>query len=229
MPADGGTKADDPSGTYGKNGAAGAGASENAANTAILSLSAGNDDPVIGTNFSLLKARQAKATNSAITIKWNKAPGAKKYVIYGNRCGQKFKRISETGKLKWTQKKLKKGTYYKYLVMAVDGAGKVVATSKTLHIATAGGKVGNDKAVKVTGKKTVTLKKGKTYKIKAKAVPASKTKKVRRHRGLAYESSDETVATVSKKGVIKGVKNSTCTIYVYAQNGLYAQLKVKVK
>ena len=39
---------------------------------------------------------------------------------------------------------LKAGTYYKYVV-AATGSGKALATSKTLHITTSGGKAGNDK------------------------------------------------------------------------------------
>ena len=111
--------------------------------------------------------------------------------------------------------------------MAV-GAGKALATSKTIHVATAGGKIGNNKAVKVN-KTKVTVKKGKKFRIKASAVAQSSALKVKSHRKLAYESSDPKIATVTKKGVIKGKAKGKCTIYVYAQNGVYKTIKVTVK
>lgn len=43
---------------------------------------------------------------------------------------------------------------------------------------------------------------GKKFKIKAKEVKASKP--LNRHRAICYESSNPKVATVTKKGVIKG-------------------------
>ena len=85
------------------------------------------------------------------------------------------------------------------------------------------------KSVKITSKKTVTLKKGKTSKIKAKAVAKSGKLKVKKHRKLAYETDNPKVATVNKSGKIKAVGKGSCTIYVYAQDGVYAKVKVRVK
>jgi len=44
-----------------------------------------------------------------------------------------------------------------------------------------------------------------------------------------YESSNKKVATVNKKGKIKGISKGKATIYVYAQNGFYKTIKVTVK
>ena len=45
-----------------------------------------------------------------------------------------------------------------------------------------------------------------------------------------FESSDPKVATVTKKGKVKGIKKGkSCYIYIYAQNGVYKQVKVTVK
>lgn len=44
-----------------------------------------------------------------------------------------------------------------------------------------------------------------------------------------YESTNKKIATVSKKGVIKGIKKGSCYVYVYTQNGLYKRIKVRVK
>ena len=95
-------------------------------------------------------------------------------------------------------------------------------------MATTGGTVGNHKAVTVK-KARLSVKKGKTVKIKAKAVPKSAKLKVKKHRSLKYESSNTKVATVSGTGSVKGVGKGTCTVYVYAQNGLLKKVKITVK
>ncbi|MBP3913226.1 MAG: Ig-like domain-containing protein, partial [Lachnospiraceae bacterium] len=73
----------------------------------------------------------------------------------------------------------------------------------------------------------VTLKKGKKFQIKAKAV--KRGKKAKAHRKMSYESADPTIATVSKKGKVTAKKKGTTTIYCYAADGTYKKLKVKVK
>ena len=135
-----------------------------------------------------------------------------------------------TGKLTTIKKvagaKLKKGTYYKFLVVAVSADNKVVTTSKTVHAATAGGKVGNPTKVTTKAKKNkVTVKAKKTFKLAAKQAGKS----VKKHRAVSYETSDAKVATVTAKGVIKGVKKGKCKVYAYAQNGVCAVINVTVK
>ena len=178
-----------------------------------------------GSVYGRLQAKVKKTTKNSITIKWKKVKGAK-YIIYGNKCGkkQKYKKIATVKKNQYTKKKLKKGTYYKYIVVAVKD-GRIVSSSKTLHIATKGGSVGNPKKVTVS-KKSVKLKKNKLFKIKAKVINGSG---VKTHRGVCFESSDESVATVTKSGMIKAVGKGKAFIYVYAQNGTMAKVKVTVK
>ncbi len=189
------------------------------------------------TEFNLLQARSGKVAKNSIQIKWKKVPGAKKYVIYGNKCGTKYKykKLTTTAKTAFSYKKVAgkkvtKGTYFKFIVYAVDAKGNIISTSKTVHVATKGGKVGNDKSVKTAAKKNkVALKRGQRFRLKAKAVPDSKKLKVRRHRGMAYESSNPKVAKISNKGVIKAVGKGTCHVYAYTQNGVFAKVKVTVK
>ncbi|MCR5543505.1 MAG: glycoside hydrolase family 9 protein [Eubacterium sp.] len=204
----------------------GPGASETVAEKAIINSD--SDEGPAGSSFGLLQAKMKKATKNSITITWNKVSGAK-YVIYGNKCGKttKFEKITEVTSNKYTQKKLKKGTYYKYIVVAVKD-GKVVSTSKTLHIATKGGKVCNHSKVKLN-KKSLKLKKGKKAKLKAKLVKESKKLKVQNHRKVKFESSDTAVVTVTDKGKVKAVGRGTAYIYAYAQNGKMAKVKVVVK
>ena len=115
-------------------------------------------------------------------------------------------------------------------VLPVEG-GKALATSKVIHVATKGGKVGNSKSVAVTNaaKGKLALKKGKSFTLKVKTTPQSKKLKVKKHRAVAFESSNKKVATVSKKGVVKAKKKGTCYVYAYAQNGACKAVKVTVK
>ena len=92
----------------------------------------------------------------------------------------------------------------------------------------AGKKVGKKKNIpKYKATVKITLKKGKTAKIKAEEV--KKGGKIKRRRKLRYESSNPNVATVSKKGKIKARGKGTCYIRVYSQSGAYKSVKVKVK
>ena len=196
-------------------------------------MSQKSDKDIAGSAFGSLKLRATKTTKNSVKLKWNTVPGASKYIVYGNRCGnnntmQKLATVTGTG---WTHNSLKKGTYYKYLVTAcqtINGVDVTKGISKTVHATTLGGKKGNAK--KVTVKKAkVSLKKGKSFKIKAKQVPLKKKNKIANHRKISYESSNKAVATVSSSGKIKAKKKGKCTIYVYAQNGIYKQVKVTVK
>ena len=204
------------------------------------------DEPTINktTGFRRLRARSVKQTKTSVTLQWNIIKDADGYFIYGNRCNtgtksykyRKLATITGGDISTWTQKDLKKGTYYKYVVKAyrlVNGKKVVTDTSISVHAVTGGGKYGNAKAVSVTqigNKKNVskiTLKMGKTAQIKAKEV--KKDKKIERHRKLCYESSNTKVATVTPDGLIRATGKGTCTIWVYAQTGVYKTLKITVK
>ena len=204
----------------------GPGASATVADKAITTCN--SDEGPKGSEFGLLKAKMKKVKKDSITISWQKVKGAK-YVVYGNLCGKKkkFEKIATVKSNKFTHKKLKKGSYYKYLIVALKN-NKVISTSKTIHIATKGGKVTNSSKVKLN-KTSVKLKKNKTFKLKAKLVNPSKKLKVKKHRKVMYESSNTSVATVDKKGKIKAKGKGTAYIYAYAQDGVFAKIKVKVK
>lgn len=203
-----------------------------------------NDKDIKGSSFSLLRPKVSNSTKKANTIKWSKVKGADGYVMYGNKCNAggkkyKFKKLKTlgAGKTKWVHKKLKKGTYYKYIVVAYkirNGKKVSMSVSPVLHACTKGGKYTVAKSVKVSrvgAKKTtrITLKKNKTAKIKAKEVKALASLKLSKHRRLCYESSNKKVATVSKKGVIKAKGKGSCRIYVYAQNGISKTINITVK
>lgn len=218
---------------------------EDGKNTASITITVKiPDEPVINKTkgFGRLKVRSVNQTKTSITLEWSKLDGVDGYFVYGNRCNTKTKTYryqklaTITNGRTWTHKNLKKGTFYKYIVKAykiVDGKKVVTDTSASIHVITQGGKYGIARSVSVTkigNKKNVskiTLKKGKTAQITAKEI--KKDKKIRHHRNLCYESSDTVVATVTPEGLIQAVGKGTCTIWVYAQNGVYAALTVTVK
>lgn len=186
-----------------------------------------------GSNFGLLRAQTTKLKKNSVTVKWNKVKNADGYIVYGAKCGAKSKykvlKVVSGKTTSYTHKKLKKGTYYKYNIVAfkyVNGVKVTLAASKKIHATTQGGKYGVAKAVKLN-KSNVKIKKGKTFKIKASEI--KKDKKIKRHRAICYESSNTKIATVNSKGKIKAKKKGKCTIYVYAQNGVYKTVKVTVK
>jgi uncharacterized protein YjdB len=65
--------------------------------------------------------------------------------------------------------------------------------------------------------------------LKTKAVKLSKKMKAQTHVAIRYESTNTKVATVTAKGVIKGVKKGKCKVYAYAQNGASKAVTVTVK
>ena len=218
---------------------------EDGKNTASITITVKiPDEPVINKTkgFGRLKVRSVNQTKTSITLEWSKLDGVDGYLVYGNRCNTrtktyKYKKLATiTNGRTWTHKNLKKGIFYKYIVKAykiVDGKKVVTDTSASIHVITQGGKYGIARSVSVTkigNKKNVskiTLKKGKTAQITAKEI--KKDKKIRHHRKLCYESCNTAVATVTPEGLIQAVGKGTCTIWVYAQNGVYAALTVTVK
>ena len=218
---------------------------EDGKNTASITITVKiPDEPVINKTkgFGRLKVRSVNQTKTSITLEWSKLDGVDGYLVYGNRCNTntktyKYQKLATiTNGRTWTHKNLKKGTFYKYIVKAykiVDEKKVVTDTSVSIHVITQGSKYGIAKSVSVTkigNKKNVskiTLKKGKTAQITAKEM--KKDKKIRHHRKLCYESCNTAIATVTPEGLIQAVGKGTCTIWVYAQNGVYVALTVTVK
>lgn len=189
------------------------------------------------TDYWKLRLRIPIATRTKNKLVWTRVTEADGYVVFGNRCNTRkqtytiVKRavIKGGNKLTWTDKKLKSGTYYKYYVKAyklVNGKKVWIAKSNIAHSTTTGGRYGNARTVKVN-KKKVSLKKGKTFAIKAREVKWNKP--IQKHANIKYESSNTKVAKVSRKGKVTAVGKGTCYIYVSAQNGMYKKIKVTVK
>lgn len=118
-------------------------------------------------------------------------------------------------------------------VATVDAAGKVKAKKKGSAVITLTAANGVSRSVKVTVKdapkkvtlnaKNRTLKKGKTFQIKAK-LPSGNAAF-----GIRYVSSKSKIVSVDAKGKIRALKKGKAVITVKLYNGKKAALKVTVK
>ena len=194
---------------------------------------------VSGTPLAKLTAKK-----KSITISWNKIQGAAGYDIFFARCNhdrkkivtKKVKTIKGNKTFKWTKSGLKKGTAYKAYVRAYvykNGKKTYVRSSPLMHAYTGKGTKNYTNAKSVSVNKTkVTLKKEKTFKIKAKVKKVNKNKKLmpKSHAPtLRYMTSNSKIASVNSGGKITAKGKGTCYIYVYAHNGVSKQVKVTVK
>ena len=174
--------------------------------------------------------------NKKITLSWLKYKWADGYEVYWSYCDgtQGFKKLGTFKKstLSATHKKLNNKKEYKYYVAAykmVNGKKIYIARSNALHVAMKNAKKTNAKSITVN-KTKVTLREGKTFKLKCKVKKAGSRKKLLLHTDIfRYHTSDSSIATVSKSGKIKALKKGTCTIYIFANNGVYKSVKVTVK
>ncbi|MBO4288578.1 MAG: Ig-like domain-containing protein, partial [Lachnospiraceae bacterium] len=191
-----------------------------------------------------LVAKGVSSTSDKVKITWNKVKGATRYHVFVSTCGKSGNTlVGTTTELTFTKDGLKKNTYYKFQVVAqrkIGGKWKNISTSYLGHFIS-----GNTNSRKtVTNAKSITLKAStatvkvkKTFDIVKKLTPktvmanTAKTYKLIGSDHAAefrYTSSDSSIATVTKDGVITGVKAGTCTVYVVSVNGVYKAIKVTV-
>ena len=195
--------------------------------------------PVTKVSGTLLSKMVAKG-KSSLVLTWTEVKGAEGYDIFFSRCSKpvpvKVKTIKGNKTFKWTKTGLRKKTAYKAIVRAYvtkDGKKTYVRTSPVVHVYTSGGNKNYTSSKSVTVNKTkISLKAGKTYKIKASVVKLQKGKKLMpssHARKLRYISSNSSIATVSKSGKITAKSKGSCKIYVIAANGARKTIKVTVK
>ncbi|MCR5418588.1 MAG: Ig-like domain-containing protein [Lachnospiraceae bacterium] len=191
---------------------------------------------------------QAKLTQKGktIQIKWTATKAADGYDVYvqyrgkNKKYGKPAMTITDSNKTKVAITKIggKKINFAKSIKVKVlpfkivDGKKVVLAkNNKNCLYGNKNKKATNAKSLKLK-KSKVTLKKGKTSKIKATIKLVDKKKKLSNTKAspkLRYTSSDTSVATVTKKGKIKAVGKGTCTIYVSTLNGITKKVAVTVK
>ncbi len=180
-----------------------------------------------------------------LTVTWGKVKGATGYKIYAEYCGTKMpdkpiKTIKNGSKVKVVikklhGKKLNKKKNYKVCVVAyktVDGVDKVLGRTVTAHVIGAKNKkYSNPKKLTIVSKTKLSLKTGKSAKIRSKVTLVNKKRKSLSdaHAPMfRYASTNKKVATVNKKGKIKAVGKGQCYIWVYAKNGYGKKVKVTV-
>ena len=221
--------------------ACGTGAAIEVADKAIRGSSTEKD--MAGSGYSRLKLKSPKQGRKSIQLKWNNfdneyAEQPDYFIVYGAKCGKsKYRKLKEVYGTSVTIKKigtkaLKPKTYYKFLVVAVQGSvEEVMSTSKTIHVATKGSKAkANYTGVSISKKiiaRAGKMKTGASLSLKVKAKKKKGTT-VAKHRGLRYEAGNKAVATVTSKGVIKAKSAGACTVYVYTQNGKCRRVNVEV-
>lgn len=186
---------------------------------------------------------KAGISRGKLKVTWGKVSTAEGYDIYAGICGGKLKLVETVkGNEKSSyvinrieKKKIDKKDSYKVQVSAyrtVKGKKKIIANSLAFHIAGDSQRnYTNAKSLKIE-KTKLTLKKGSLKKIKAKTVKINNRKRLFPQSHIApqrYYSTNKSIATVSKNGVIKGRKKGTCTIYTVAANGVKKGVKVTVK
>ena len=157
-----------------------------------------------------------------LKISWNAINGVTKYTVMLDN-----KAVATTTNTSYTAKGLKKNSVHMIVVIGTaDHNGEEVDAfrSPVIYGATAG-KYTNPTSVSVS-KKKVTLKVGKSFKVKPKI--NNKKKLVKKTARARYISTNSSVATVSN-GKIKAHGKGTCKVYVYAVNGAKKVIKVTVK
>ncbi len=172
---------------------------------------------------------RVSASKTSQTLRWKTVKAADGYCIYGGKLKSKYKCLKTVSKKtkKWTHKKLKKGKTFQYYVTAykiIDGKRVILSKSLPVFSTTKDGKYGNPTKLKIK-KKTVVVKSKKKVrlKVKVKGKKLNKTGKT-----VRFQTSDSSVAKVSKKGFITRVRRGICHVYCIAGNGIFKKIKVKV-
>lgn len=192
-----------------------------------------SSDQFESANVELLSAKTSG--DKAVKLSWNKIDGATEYVVYGQKCGKKYKKLTTTDKTSYTVKKiagkkLKAHKAYKFYVKAVTANGTV--KSKSVHFITGNtnGKYANAKSISVN-KKSLTLDVGETAKLKVTTKIYKNKKHLSKNHGDAtrYISDNPGVATVNSKGVVTAKSAGTANIYIQDIGGKYCKVSVTVK
>ncbi|MCQ2548160.1 MAG: hypothetical protein MJ145_04060 [Clostridia bacterium] len=171
----------------------------------------------------------------AVALSWNKIKGATKYVIYGARCDQKFKKLKTTTGTSFTVKsiagkKLKAHQFYRFYVVAYTPTGKV--QSKAIHFIVAKTKGVYSNVVSIKAKKAkMTMHVGDTGQVGAtyRVYLGKKHLNSSHGKALRYTSDCPKVVSVSSSGKLKAKQAGTATIYIQDIGGKSCKTVVTVK
>lgn len=190
---------------------------------------------------SLNKGLHLSMSGKKLKLKLGRVDAAQGYDVYAAKANGSYKAVptvsaataKKAAKL-LKAKKFSKKKAYKVKVVAYrmqDGGKHELATSYELYVA--GGKSSKTNAAKIKGvPKRIKLNTGKTHKLAAKIKSTDKKKKLlskKTVKSLRYYSSDTSIVTVNAKGVIKAKGAGTCTVTVFAANGIAKTATITVK
>lgn len=189
-------------------------------------------------DLSLSLAAGRQKGNRGIQLTWGKWTGCSGYEVYWSYCNgskqnyKKLKTVTSTEKRLCIHKKLKTNRAYKYFIAVYqikDGNKTYLAKSPVIHVAMRHEGRTNIKSIQ-TNKSAVTLSPQKTFQLKASASKENKKKKLLTHDSkFRYYTDDREVASVTKTGKIRAVKQGTCSVYIIANNGVSKKITVTVK
>ena len=171
-------------------------------------------------------------------LSWTKVEDADGYDIFLRRCGageySLITSVKSSAPRSYKIMGLKKGEGYKAYVkawMKVKGVNTYIGKASPVVHADTGGytkKEANPETVTVRAPR-VTLMIGKSSAIKATVKGVKSGRPVLAHVNLLrYYSSNRNVATVSSEGEIMAKGVGSCRIYILANNGVRAAVRVKV-
>ena len=177
------------------------------------------------------KAKKVTITLNGQTVKGTlKATYSKKYTLKASAVDAKGKKVTgKNGKITWKSSNKKIATVNsKGKVTVKKKAGTVTITAKAPNGKKASVKLKVSKKavkvtkVKITGKKTMKVKKSQT--LKAVAAPATAA-----NQKVTWKSSNKKVATVNSKGKVTAKKKGTVTITATARDGSKKKASIKIK
>ena len=177
-----------------------------------------------------------------VVAEWGEVEDADMYAVYATYCGGTYSLIKTItdGSQTFSFKKLdgakidfsKNFKVYVAAYRTIDGEKKLIAKTIKAHV------VGNENKKRTNAssieleKSKYSVKVGNTFEIKATTILADSKKKQLSNAHAAefrYLSTDKSIATVSKDGIVTGISKGTCYIWVYSRNGLGVKVKVTVK
>ena len=191
----------------------------------------------VESDVTLLTTMKASG-KTGMKLSWTKVKDADGYDVFFGRCGSGdyslIASVKGSASRSYKVTGLKKARGYKAYVKAwkkVRGVKTYIGKASPVVHAVTGGytkKVSNPKTVTVNASR-VTLTVGKSSRIRASVKGVKSGRQVLAHaKVLRYYSGNRNVSTVSSAGKIKATGAGSCTIYVLANNGVRATVKVTV-
>lgn len=189
----------------------------------------------------VILSRMTSGKRGNLYISWTKVKNADGYMVYMSRCNskkhkyalKKCKTVKNTDALRWNSKRLKRASYKSYVAAykVVKGRKVIIAKSRLNHAVTEGRwKWSNPRSIKAAVK-SLMLSKGKSKRLTAKVTGLSGKKLIKKGHGpmVRWISSNSSIATVSRNGVVKAKKKGICKVYAIAVNGMWSTVSVSVR